>query len=381
MKKNLIKLISFLTLAMLATGCNTSQGGGSSSKGYEDVLSVTINFEEYNFTNVGDTVTLEATVNVKEGKEYSGDITWRSSAPSVASVEDGFVTALMGGECYITAQAGYKVGKCKVVVPKPIEPVGNLTLSDTSIQIKPSSTKQLHAYLNGAEVTEGVTWTSSLETVATVDSLGFVTGVSVGQANIHAQYSGKSAMCSVNVSDDSPMEFTITLDKSSLEIMENATATLRAVTSEPATVTWSSSNEQVATVSDGVVTGVKEGTAVITASANGKSATCNVTVSEGEDDDKVVFVRFYLDYNNVTEEGKLAEFMWYQNVPLKGCTDVPANPTVPADPAFPYFIGWSTHTIIDSKNDLWNMDTDYVDGTQYTLTLYGIWLDVEVMTA
>lgn len=389
MKKNLIKLISFLTLAILATGCNNQSGGSSKANdGSEYVTGVTLSFEEYNFSGSGESVTLEATVNVKEGKEYSGNITWRSSAPSVASVEGGLVTALKGGECYITAQAGYKVGKCKITIPKGIEPVGNLTLSDPSISIKPNTNMQLHAYLNGTEVTEGVTWTTSLESVATVDSNGLVSGVAVGEANIRAEYSGKTASCSVIVSEDAVVPFTIALDKTSLTIIENATAALRAITSEPAEVTWSSSNEAVATVVSGVVTGVKKGNAVITASANGKSATCNVTVSEphpidpgDEEDDKVVLVRFYLDYNNITEEGKLAEFMWYQNVPLKGSADVPANPTVPADPAFPYFVGWSTHTLIDSKDDLWNMDTDFVDGTEYTLTLYGIWLDVEVMTA
>jgi len=74
----------------------------------------------------------------------------------------------------------------------------------------------------------------------------------------------------------------ISLDKSELTLDQGATATLTA-TVEPAdagdkTVTWTSSNEAVATVADGVVTGVGVGTATITAKAGDFSATCEVTV-------------------------------------------------------------------------------------------------------
>ncbi len=46
------------------------------------------------------------------------------------------------------------------------------------------------------------------------------------------------------------------------------------------TVTWKSDDESVATVENGVVTAVAKGTATITATAGGKSATCTVTVKE-----------------------------------------------------------------------------------------------------
>ena len=77
----------------------------------------------------------------------------------------------------------------------------------------------------------------------------------------------------------------ITLDQSELTIKVGKTATLTP-TIEPAdatnkNVTWSSSDETVATVSDGVVTGVKPGTAEITAkTANGLTAKATVTVEE-----------------------------------------------------------------------------------------------------
>ncbi len=80
----------------------------------------------------------------------------------------------------------------------------------------------------------------------------------------------------------------VTLDQSTVQVEVGKTVTLTA-TVEPAgaaEVTWESSNTAVATVDGGVVTGVAEGTAIIAASADGKTASCIVTVvAEGSGDD------------------------------------------------------------------------------------------------
>ena len=84
----------------------------------------------------------------------------------------------------------------------------------------------------------------------------------------------------------------ITLDKTTTTVEEGATVTLTAtVTPENATdktVTWSTSNETIATVSGGVVTGVKAGEVTITAKAGDKSATCTVTVTAAATEPEVV---------------------------------------------------------------------------------------------
>lgn len=80
----------------------------------------------------------------------------------------------------------------------------------------------------------------------------------------------------------------VTLDQSTVQVEVGKTVTLTA-TVEPAgaaEVTWESSNTAVATVDGGVVTGVAEGTAIIAASADGKTASCIVTVvAEGSGDE------------------------------------------------------------------------------------------------
>lgn len=81
----------------------------------------------------------------------------------------------------------------------------------------------------------------------------------------------------------------ITLDKDSLTLTAGTSETLTAsVSPEDATdktVTWTSDNDAVATVADGVVTAVAAGTATINAKAGEKTATCVVTVSAAEEPD------------------------------------------------------------------------------------------------
>ena len=84
----------------------------------------------------------------------------------------------------------------------------------------------------------------------------------------------------------------ITLDKTTATVEEGATVTLTATVTPgnatDKTVTWSTSDEAIATVSGGVVTGVKAGEVTITAKAGDKSATCTVTVTAAATEPEVV---------------------------------------------------------------------------------------------
>ena len=134
---------------------------------------------------------------------------------------------------------------------------------------------------------KSLTWTSSDESVATVDASGIVTAVGYGNAIITATAndgSNQSASCTVYVNS---RVFRINLDHTEIILIaEGETVQLNAtVYPDNATdksLTWTSSNESVATVDvDGIVTAVGDGNAIITATANdgsNRSASCTVIV-------------------------------------------------------------------------------------------------------
>ena len=92
----------------------------------------------------------------------------------------------------------------------------------------------------------------------------------------------------------------ITLDKSTAEITEGMVMNLLTATVAPdnatdKTVTWTSSDEGIATVKDGQITGVAAGEATITAEANGFTATCVITVIEKNPKTSWDFADMYAD--------------------------------------------------------------------------------------
>ena len=126
-----------------------------------------------------------------------------------------------------------------------------------------------------------VTWSSSDEKVAIVDEKGVVTGVKAGKATITAKAGEKSATVEITVIK---LVAGVKITSTVKEVVEGSTITLTAeVSPADATnpkITWSSNDEEVATVdaSTGVVTGVKAGSATITAKAGEKSATVEIKV-------------------------------------------------------------------------------------------------------
>ena len=125
------------------------------------------------------------------------------------------------------------------------------------------------------------------------------------------------------------------------------------------------------------------------ATSGDASAKCHVTIVNEEDPgDKDYTIYFYIDYNNVDPKDNtklLAKFDWYYDRPFSESGQVPTvTNDMALDPAFPYFIGWSTHPIIDTKDNLWDLNRDTVADlpmVSYTVILYGQWMDVPVLPA
>ncbi|MBB5219392.1 hypothetical protein DYE49_09810 [Treponema rectale] len=162
-------------------------------------------------------------------------------------------------------------------------PVESVSVTGTA-SVKVGSTTTLTATVTPSNATDKtVTWSSDDANVATVSSDGVVTGVSEGSAVITATAGGKSYSVTVSVEEAEVAVTSVTVSGTG-SIKVGATTTFTAtVTPSNATdktVTWSSGDTSVATVSSsGVVTGVKAGSAVITATAGGKSGTKTVTVT------------------------------------------------------------------------------------------------------
>lgn len=128
-----------------------------------------------------------------------------------------------------------------------------------------------------------VSWTSSNPSVASVQA-GTITALSVGSTNITASAGGKSSSCSVSVSAKVIPVSSISLSLPSVEMVEGDKVTITA-SIEPSnatdkTVAWSSSDDNIVSVADGEITAKAIGSAVITASAGDKSASCNVSVAK-----------------------------------------------------------------------------------------------------
>ena len=239
---------------------------------------------------VGDT--LQISVTFMPGDATDQDVFWTSTNDTVADViGPGLIAARGVGECDIDAiiyYPGYGIkSTCHIKVEETEIPVESISLSATEWSGEVGETIALSVTVSPEDATaKAVKWTSSDETVATVDNTGFVTAVGAGTAIITAACQDVSATCTVTVNAKpvvDPKNPSIAITPTGVELTEGETAELRADKTdidEDAEVIWTSSNPEVAMVdANGVVTAVSAGEATITATCQDVSATCTVTVN------------------------------------------------------------------------------------------------------
>lgn len=225
-----------------------------------------------------------AVVTTPTDADDIGTVTYTVEDETIASVTDGKVTGLKAGETTITATAGTLTTTFKVTVTDEEVPATGVTLDKTEISVEVDATETITATVTPEDSTDDAVWSSADETIATVDQTGKVTGVKEGETTITVKLNDDvSATCTVTVTKKTIAITGITLDKTTAELTEGETVDLVATvvpddTTEDKTVTWSSSDETVATVENGTVTAVKEGKATITAKIGDFTAECEVTV-------------------------------------------------------------------------------------------------------
>ena len=254
--------------------------------------------------NVGGTKQLTATVTPDNSTD---DVTFRSSNESVATVStSGLVTAVAAGTAVITVAAGGETASVTVTVSGESTTVTGITVNPATATLNSvGATKQLTANVTPAGINATVSWTSSNESVATVDNTGKVTAKGNGTATITATAGGKSATATITVNiDDGSTDVAVTaisLQPESLKLTRQGETKELTVsfTPENATnkeVTWSCDDTSVATVNNGVVTAVGNGTATITATAAGGTdvkaeAVVTVDISGGSEEVPVTGIK------------------------------------------------------------------------------------------
>ncbi len=159
-----------------------------------------------------------------------------------------------------------------------------VTLNTNSMDLKVGSTAALSAmleYING-EIDKKVTWSTSNKAVASVSQNGLITAVGVGTAVITVKsVNDKTAFCNVQVSAIEVTGVALTASSVTLKTGEKSTIAAMLLPSDATdkSVTWTTSDAGVATVKNGIITAVGEGSASVTVkTTNGKTASCQVTV-------------------------------------------------------------------------------------------------------
>jgi copper chaperone CopZ len=215
-------------------------------------------------------------------------VAWSSSAPQVATVDEaGTVTAQRSGDAAVTAAIGEVKGVAQVVVSIP----ASISVSVPSRDMRPAETLVLSVVVvddAGKPVTvpRTITWASSDPGVARVTD-GKVEAVGPGSATVTASTGSLKATSQITVRVPEFAKLALTpsktqtLKKGDRLPLKVAALDKKGQKVAGVPVAWKSSDARIATVSpEGVVSAVKKGSARITASAAGKSATVGFTVTE-----------------------------------------------------------------------------------------------------
>ena len=310
--------------AVLFIGCDkkepTPSGGNGGNGGNDGPKTVAVTGVSLSKTALslveGGSETLTATVAPSNATNKS--VSWKSSATDIATVDgSGKVTAVKAGSATITVSTtdGGKTATCSVTVTEQAKIV--ITGNTAKVPVAGGAAEFAIQYNTSysVEIEESAKdWLHFVETRAMQSgTLVFSVDANKGEARTGKatvkDNEGKVGAITLTFEQDPYIAVTsvqVAPETAEIEVGETLGLTV-AVLPEDATdktVTWSSDNESVATVSeDGLVTALAGGTATITAKAGDASTSCLVSVNFIDEHIQEVMAKFYtaLDARNWTD--------------------------------------------------------------------------------
>ena len=216
-------------------------------------------------------------------------VTFTTSDAGVAKITETSMKAVQQGECDLTVASVQNPEVTETLHVLVIQPIKQIKISAGTKQVAAGSTLQLTAEClpDNATIPQ-VTWSSRMPAVATVDEYGVVTGLKRGNVAIVATAAdGSRVEQTISLAVTQPVT-EVTITEAEIPVIAGKTATAR-VKVMPAdatdkTVTWSTSDPEIAKVSKGgQLTGVKAGVCQLIATSNSNpevKAAATVVVSQ-----------------------------------------------------------------------------------------------------
>ena len=243
----------------------------------------------------GSDLWLNLSINNRQYSNYIEKIEWKSGDENKFTVtpeNDGMYASLSGlaaGDATLTVTVTDKAGKtftASVTITVKSQGVESIIIADTLIAtVGNSESVEVSIYPENASNQEVIWEVTEGADVVSVEN-GLVTGLKEGTATIKVTSSDNSevsATCTVTVINQAVESVSLNVSETTVSVgkTETLVATINPENASNKNVSWSSNNKSVATVENGVVTGVAEGTATITVTTEDgeHTATCTVTVS------------------------------------------------------------------------------------------------------
>ena len=257
------------------------------------IFSSGISFPEYSGTSaqtasLSFTATASWSTDVSDTKASS----WLSVQPSSGGAGTVNMTVSVQPNAGETARSGKVTIKCGTVSksfsvtqagnPPAVIAVESVTLNKETLELEKGNTFQLVATVLPANATDKtLSWSSTDSQIVSVEH-GLIKAVSEGEATISVKAGECTAKCVVTVPKHEIPVTSVSLDKSEAEIEVGKTLQLTAtVLPEDATdktLSWSSSDSQIASVENGLITAISVGEATISVKAGEQEASCQVKV-------------------------------------------------------------------------------------------------------